>query len=217
MKTHAVLIALTGLAVPLSFIAAPYPNELILQHVPTVLGIALLGIAMTWFRPSSLAINCCLLFLWLHLIGARWIYSFVPYDGVAQWLTGHTLTETFGWQRNHYDRLVHFASGVLGLPPLSHLLQSTCQLRSFAAAFLAMTCVLAIGAAYEVLEWQIAVAFSPTMAESYNGQQGDPWDAQKDLALAGLGAVLTIPLIMRWEPNRNHPSRNEFVTGANSA
>ena len=37
------------------------------------------------------------------------------------------------------------------------------------------------------------------MAESYNGQQGDPWDAQKDLALAWLDAIITIPLISRWE------------------
>ncbi|TWT91876.1 DUF2238 domain-containing protein [Neorhodopirellula pilleata] len=199
MRLQTFLLLATVVAIPASFIAAPYPNELVLQHVPTVLGITLLIGSVIWFQPTRLAVGCCLAFLWLHLIGARWIYSFVPYDDVVRILTGRTLTEMFDWKRNHYDRLVHFASGVLGLPPLSNLIQSFCQVRPLAAAVLAMCCVLAVGAAYEVLEWQIAIAFSPAMAESYNGQQGDPWDAQKDLALAWLGAAVTIPLIARWQ------------------
>ena len=44
---------------------------------------------------------------------------------------------------------------------------------------------------YEWMEWAIALALSPEAAESYNGQQGDIWDPQKDMALAGLGAITT--------------------------
>ncbi|MCM2371943.1 DUF2238 domain-containing protein [Aporhodopirellula aestuarii] len=194
------LIVLTAMAIPLSFVDAPYPNELLLQHAPTTLGVALLTFAVVRFRPSNLSIMCCLGFLWLHIVGARWIYSYVPYDDFIQMLTGRSLSESFGWERNHYDRFVHFASGVLGLPPISNYLQSFCRVSPAAAALLAMACVLAIGAAYEVLEWQIAMTFSPEMAESYNGQQGDVWDAQKDLALAWLGAIVTVPMIYRWVP-----------------
>jgi len=194
------VVGLTALAIPLSFIATRYPEELILQHVPTVVGLLLLTGSVVWFHPSRLSFDCCIAFLWIHLIGARWIYSFVPYDDALRFVAGFTLSDLFGWERNHYDRMVHFMSGVLGLPPVSEFLQSFCRVRPAAAAILAMACVLAIGAVYEVLEWQIAVAFSPAMAEAYNGQQGDIWDAQKDLALAWLGAVLTLPLIFRWAP-----------------
>ncbi|WP_417730117.1 DUF2238 domain-containing protein [Rosistilla oblonga] len=193
-------LIVTAAAIPLSFVAAPYPNELVLQHIPTAVGIGLLTVAVIRYHPSRSSYICCLTFLWLHIIGARWIYSFVPYDDAVKMITGHTISETFGWQRNHYDRLVHFASGALGMAPISHLLQSWCRIAPAAAAILAMACVLAIGAAYEILEWQIAMLFSPEMAESYNGQQGDIWDAQKDLALAWLGAVVVIPMIYRWNP-----------------
>lgn len=144
---------------------------------------------------SGLSFACCISFLWLHLIGARWIYSFVPYDDVAVSIFGQSISESFGWQRNHYDRLVHFASGLLGLPPIAEALRRRCGIQPFAAACLAMACVLAIGAAYEVLEWQIAITMSPAMAESYNGQQGDVWDPQKDLALAWIGAIVAMPLV----------------------
>lgn len=164
-----ILIALTAAAIPLSFIAAPFPRQLVLQHVPTLIGIGLLALAVKRFRPSTASLICCLIFLWLHIIGARWIYTYVPYDDVSQAIFGRTLSETFGWHRNHYDRLVHFASGVLGMPPLAEAVRSFGRTPPVAAAVLAMSCVLAIGAAYEILEWQIAMLFSPAMAESYNG------------------------------------------------
>ena len=195
------LIAFTGLATACSFISAPFPNELLLQHVPTVLGLLGVIVAVVWFRPAALSIGCCLMFLWLHLIGARWIYSFVPYDVWWERMTGVTLSSLFGWDRNHYDRMVHFASGVLGVPVFSDFMQSVLRVRSGAAAVLAIAMVLAVGASYEIIEWQIAMTLSPRMAESYNGQQGDVWDPQKDLALAWLGATLVCPLVFRWIPD----------------
>lgn len=182
-------LAITTLAIPASFINAPYPEELLLQHIPTVVGIVMLLVAIWKFRPSAMSFGCCVAFLWLHIIGARWIYSFVPYDELATAITGQSLSETFGWQRNHYDRLVHLGSGVLGVPPIAEFLRIRCRVLPVAAAVLSIACVLAIGALYEVLEWQIAVTLSPEMAESYNGQQGDVWDPQKDLALAFAGAI----------------------------
>lgn len=195
MKIRLALIGLTLFAVMGSFVAAPYPSELVLQHVPTVLGICILTYAAIRYRVSNVAFGCSLAFLWLHIVGARWIYSFVPYDLWSKTLTGTTVSEIFGWERNHYDRMVHLASGVLGLPVLSELLQTNLRLRPLSSTVLAMVCVLAIGAAYEVLEWGIAMAFSPHMAESYNGQQGDVWDAQKDMALAWVGTILCFPLV----------------------
>jgi putative membrane protein len=192
-------LAITLAAVPLSFIQAPYPDELVLQHVPTLFGVLALGYLTYPKTIHWISFSCCLAFLWLHIIGARWIYSYVPYDDWVRSLTGDTLSDYFGWQRNHYDRLVHFASGVLGVPPAAELLQRRFGMKSAGAAFMAIGMVLSVGAVYEIFEWQIAVMMSPASAEAYNGQQGDVWDPQKDMALALFGALLCAPFVSRWD------------------
>ncbi|MEM1227311.1 MAG: DUF2238 domain-containing protein [Planctomycetota bacterium] len=197
----------TVIAVAMSFVAAPYPRELVLQHVPTV--VALVAIAVTIRRRwlGSLSLGCLFLFWWLHIVGARWIYSYVPYDAVIQSMTGTTLTELFGWQRNHYDRLVHFASGCLGVPIASELLRRIGGMRWCGSLIMGIACVLAVGAVYEILEWLLAVTLSPAAAEAYNGQQGDAWDAQKDLALAGLGAMAAALVFVLAPTILGRPSR----------
>lgn len=179
-----------------SFWEAPYPAELRLQHIPTV--VAILGlwgvVAKHWLGPRS--VLCLLAFLWLHIIGARWIYSFVPYDDWAKSVCGTSLSELYGWQRNHYDRLVHLASGVLFVPPVWEILQRRGLTGSGLLAGVSVSVVLAIGAVYEILEWTISLLFAPAYAESYNGQQGDMWDPQKDMALAGVGAILMAAWLM---------------------
>lgn len=182
---------LEWLALPASFLDAPYPEELLLQHAPTVAGLLLLGFLHVRYRLHPLSFGCALGFWALHIIGARWIYSFVPYDEWTRSLMGRSLSETFDWQRNHYDRLVHFASGLLGAPPSWEFLNRI-GLRPIAAAWISVALVLAAGAVYEIVEWQIAVRMSPETAESYNGQQGDIWDPQKDMALALLGALMAV-------------------------
>jgi putative membrane protein len=200
MNSRLAIVGCTLIAVAASFVAAPFPAELVLQHIPTLAGLILLVVATVKYRVSRVSFACSICFLWIHIVGARWIYSYVPYDHWSAMLTGHTVSELFGWKRNHYDRMVHLASGLLGLPLFSEMLQAFFRMRPLPSACLAISCVLATGAAYEILEWQIAMLFSPAMAESYNGQQGDIWDAQKDMALALLGAFLCFPLIHNWVP-----------------
>ena len=178
-------------AVPLSFLGGRYQGEQTLQHAPTVVGLLALAWWLATERIDNSSAACLLTFAWLHLIGARWIYSMVPYDGWAEWLTGSPLSTRFGWERNHYDRLVHFASGVLFTPPAIASLQPH-RLPSRLTAGLAITMVMTIAAVYEIAEWGIAVTMSPRAAESYNGQQGDVWDPQKDMALALAGAMIVV-------------------------
>ncbi len=185
-----ILLVATLAATAASFWEAPYQSELRLQHVPTVVGLIGLWcvVETRWLSPVD--VLCLLTFLWLHLIGARWIYSYVPYDRWAIWWCGTSLSDLCGWQRNHYDRLVHLASGVLFVPPVWEFVQRRGLTGSGVIAAVSVSVVLAIGAAYEILEWTISLLFAPAYAESYNGQQGDLWDAQKDLALAGAGALV---------------------------
>jgi putative membrane protein len=200
LKYQFILIGLLLAAVPASFIGARYPQELILQHTATVFGLACLAAAVVFAKATKLSFACVWVFIVLHIIGARWIYSYVPYDDVARYLTGTTLSELFGAQRNHYDRLVHFASGLFGVPPASELLQKYANMRPLGAAMMGIACVMTIGALYEIFEWQIAVRLAPEQAEAYNGQQGDAWDPQKDMLFAWLGSLVAATFLFRWSP-----------------
>lgn len=197
MKPLYALLILTICFTGLSTIDAPYPQDLWLQHVPTtaILVLIAIGIHRRWLSGPSML--CIFAFVWLHIVGARWIYSFVPYDQWCDRILGFTLSEKFGWTRNHYDRLVHLASGLLIVPPASELLQRHGPMKPAAAAIVSVAVVLAIGAVYEILEWQVAVTLAPRHAEAYNGQQGDYWDPQKDMALAWFGAMVSAGLILR--------------------
>jgi putative membrane protein len=157
-----------------------YPVEQALHHSLTVIALALLVWATRRFRLPFTSFVLVLVFLTLHTIAARWIYSYVPYR------------EWFGLPsngRNNFDRLVHLAWGLLLAPVIGGLLLRR-GWRSGWAYLAAVGAVVATGALYEILEWGVAFTLAPDAAEAYNGQQGDPFDAQKDQALALLGALL---------------------------
>jgi len=129
------------------------------------------------------------LFLSIHSIGAHWLYSNVPYEEWLKSLFGTTLKELFGWERNHYDRLVHFSYGFLFTSTLLNYYKREFGVTFKHASFLAISVIIVSSVAYEWFEWIIAIGLSPLDAEAYNGQQGDSWDAHKDMLLATLGSI----------------------------
>jgi putative membrane protein len=188
-------ITLAGFAVLLAWTwwRPIYPVEQALHHSLTLLAVAALLVAQRRLRLAFAPFALIVAFLALHTLAARWIYSLVPYDDWSRALFGTSVSELFGWERNHFDRLVHFAYGLLIAPALCIVLRRG---RSFAsAALLAVNLIVSTGALYELLEWGIAIALSPEAAEAYNGQQGDLWDAQKDMALALLGAIIGVGVL----------------------
>lgn len=169
-----------------------------LQHGPTLLALFLLAYLDLRWPFDRTGFLCALLILLLHVLGARYLYSFVPYDEwMNQWF-GFTFAERFGWERNHYDRLVHFLYGVLLAIALVRWLPMYFLNRRRWSGLLAVDIVLSTSAVYELLEWLLAVSMAPDWAESFNGQQGDIFDAQKDMALAMLGAVIGIAISFPW-------------------
>ena len=189
---QAALLAITCLLLAISCWRPIYPHEQFLQHIPTVVALGLLALAVRrrWF--STPALVCLVLFLWLHILGARYIYSYVPYD---EWLTrvvGFSPTAWFDWRRNHYDRLVHWCFGALAILPVSELAQRYGGLGRWWAIVFAVSLVACLSSLYEIAEWIVAVVLSPEGAEAYNGQQGDLWDAQKDMALAAVGSLVAV-------------------------
>jgi putative membrane protein len=108
---------------------------------------------------------------------------------------GARVTDYFGFERNHYDRLVHFCFGLLFAYPAWRMFEVRLGLRGIWPGGLTIAVVLAASAAYEIVEWAMAMTFAPDWAEAYNGQQGDAWDAQRDMALAGCGAILSLAVV----------------------
>ena len=188
-----IALALTLVVFAASWIAPPWPVEQALHSSLTVVGLAWLWWhdrrwpMLTWQFASICAFIC------VHCIAARWLYSNVPYDQWMQVLTGWSPQQAFGWQRNNFDRLIHLLYGVCITPALLHYLRQRWPLQPHQAFVLAVMTIMCSSLIYEWLEWAIALTLSPEAAESYNGQQGDLWDAHADMLLATLGALTAWP------------------------
>jgi putative membrane protein len=144
---------------------------------------------------SATAYTALFLFLSLHSVGAHYTYSLVPYDEWARALTGHSVSEAFGWQRNHFDRLVHFAYGFLLAVPIREVLVRLAGVRGVWSYYLPLAVTSSTSADYELIEWAAAMVFGGDLGVAYLGTQGDVWDAQKDMALAAGGALLSMILL----------------------
>ncbi|WP_203831601.1 DUF2238 domain-containing protein [Catellatospora citrea] len=184
-RGHVIALLVFAALVAVSWWRPGWPAEQALHHGLTVLAVAGLLWAQRRLRLPLSSFVLVLVFLTLHTVAARWIYSYVPYE---QWW--HTLTGAVpSGGRNHFDRLVHFGYGLLLAPVLVRAWRERGAGRG-RAWLQAVQVIVSTGALYELFEWGIALALAPDAAEAYNGQQGDQWDAQKDMALALAGAAL---------------------------
>jgi len=175
----------------LAQIKQPFPEVAPLHHIPTLLLLLAAPFLLRRWPLSNLSVGFIALFFALHTIGGRYTYSNVPYDDLARALTGRGISETFGFTRNHYDRLVHLSYGLLAVAPVAEALRRHAGLGARVALYIAVESVLAVSMLYELFEWQLAVIMQGPLADAYNGQQGDIWDSQKDMALATCGAVIS--------------------------
>ncbi|MCC2597084.1 DUF2238 domain-containing protein [Pusillimonas sp. MFBS29] len=164
----------------------------LLENALVLMLFCLLWLVRRQFRFSNASLLLILLFLSLHALGSHYTYSNVPYDQWWQALTGHSLNSVFGWERNHYDRLVHFAYGLLLAYPIREFFLRIVEVRGFWAYFLPLDFTLSTSALYELIEWGAAEIFGGDLGMHYLGTQGDIWDAHKDMALAALGALLAM-------------------------
>ena len=126
----------------------------------------------------------------LHTIGTHYTYSLTPYEQVSMELFGSSPSQWFGWERNHYDRFVHFAYGFLMAHPIQQAVSAHLQLGAGVSKFLSLNLILSSSALYELAEWWAAGTFGADVGTAYLGTQGDVWDAQADMALAGAGWLM---------------------------
>ena len=128
-------------------------------------------------------IHCLIL-----MVGGHYTYAKVP---LFDWLK-----EIFGWSRNNYDKVGHFAQGFIPALAAREILSRLWNIRGKLSGFLAVSICLAASAMYELVEWWTAVLLGDS-AESFLGTQGYVWDTQSDMAYALLGAVVAIVLVSR--------------------
>lgn len=188
-------IGLLVLVLAVAQIGQPFPETAWLHHLPTAALLAAAPWLLRRWPLSDVSVWCVAVFLILHTIGGRYTYTEVPYDDVTRALTGATISETFGFARNHYDRLVHLAYGLLAVRPVEEVLRRHLAIPSRTALYIAIESVIAVSALYEVFEWLLTFFMTDDVSAAYNGQQGDMWDAQKDMALATFGALMAVVLL----------------------
>lgn len=173
-------------------IAPFHRSDWLLENTLSVVAIAVLVFTYRMLPLSGVSYTALFVFLCLHTIGAHYTYAEVPYDAAFQQLTGRSFNEMVGWQRNNFDRVVHFSYGLLLAYPIRELFLRVATMRGFWGYFLPLDLTMSSSMLYELIEWGAAVVVGGDLGAAYLGSQGDEWDAQKDMALASLGALITM-------------------------
>lgn len=190
----AACLAVYALVWGLLAIAPSYREDWLLENLPVFIVVPLFVLTYRRFRFSDRAYVQIMLFLLLHAVGSHYTYSEVPF--------GDHVARALDLDRNHYDRLVHFLFGVLFFLPVRELAFARGRPRSERTALvLTLACMVALSTGYELLEWAVAIVADPAAGTAFLGTQGDPWDAQKDMALAAGGALLA-GLFEAWHSGR---------------
>jgi len=157
-----------------------------LENILALVLVAVLVATHRRFPLSMLSYGLMTIFLTLHTIAAHYTYSEVP--------AGSWLKELMALERNHFDRVAHFAFGLLMTYPIREVLTRTVPLTGVWSYGLPVAVLLALSGLFEIIEAWVAQVVSPELGHAYLGTQGDIWDAQKDMAWALCGAILCMGL-----------------------
>ncbi len=198
------LLLLAALWVPLAI--APYDRkDWLLENALLVVAIAFLAATFRSFPLSRVSYSLLFVFLCLHTIGAHYTYAEVPYDAWFQGLTGRTFNSLVGWERNNFDRVVHFSYGLLLAYPIREMFLRIGNMRGFWGYFLPLDLTMSTSMIYELVEWAAAEFFGGELGMAYLGTQGDVWDAHKDMGLASLGALIAmcVTAAINWRLQRD--------------
>ncbi|WP_172597725.1 DUF2238 domain-containing protein [Sulfuriflexus mobilis] len=169
-------------------------RDWLLENLLVFIYAALLVVTYRRFAFTNLSYILFGAFISLHLVGAHYTYAETPF--------GFWLQNTFDLSRNHYDRIVHFAYGLLNAYPFRDIFMRAAGVRPSWSYFLPVVAVLAFSTFYEFLEVAVMTIVSPELGAIYLGTQGDIWDAEKDAFLAFCGAIIAMSIV--WLYNKRH-------------
>jgi putative membrane protein len=159
----------------------------VLENALVIMFLVFLSITYRYYQFSDLSYLLICAYLCLHVYGSKYTYAENPF--------GYWLQSTLGTARNPYDRLVHFSFGFLLAYPMREACLTWLRFPVWVSWALPIEITLSISGMYELIEWAVADLFFPAQGVAYLGSQGDIWDAQKDMALATLGAILATTIV----------------------
>src|ERR1044071_378356 len=158
-----------------------------LENLAALTFLAVLGISYRRLPLSDLSYLLIFVYLSLHEWGAEYKYSDVP---LGEWMKPWLDTT-----RNHYDRIMHFSYGLLLAYPMQEWFMRVVGVTSRWRYLLPVESTLAFSACYEMTEAFLASILTPERGEEFVGMQGDMWDSQKDMLMAGLGAIAAMAVV----------------------
>ncbi len=138
------------------------------------------------FTPTSYILMSVLVYL--HTIGGHFTFERVPFDFI---------TNLFGFERNNYDRFAHFSVGFYAYPIAELLLKRKLVSSKVILTLFPIFSIFAVAGGYEIIEWLFAVSADQSAGVAVLGSQGDIWDAQKDMLMDILGAIVAVILFFR--------------------
>lgn len=159
-----------------------------LENTLVIIFIGVLMLTFKKFQFCDLTYTFIFIYLSLHIYGAMYTYAENPF--------GYWLKDYFHFQRNHYDRIVHFSFGFMLAYPMRDFFINKMRFPNWVGWLLPIEITLSFSCLYELVEWAVADVLFPEQGVAYLGTQGDVWDAQKDMFMAFSGAVLITLLVM---------------------
>ena len=188
MKLKSLLFTLYILIWTALAINPSYRDDWILENILVFIALPLLIWSDKRVGFSYTSAWMLFIFFLLHGIGAHYTYSEMP------WFS--PITQFFGFERNHYDRLTHFLFGFLLFLPFYELF-FTFRKSKQNTLLLTILFLFAVSGMYEVIEWITTEITHAELGTAFLGTQGDPWDSQKDMACAYSGTLLALILWSR--------------------
>jgi putative membrane protein len=159
----------------------------LMEVFPVLIAAPVLILTYRRFRFTPIAYTLIAVHACILMLGGKYTYAEVP--------LGFWMERTFGFARNHYDRIGHFAQGFVPAIVAREILSRQSPLRgSRWLPFLVVCFCLALSACYEFIEWWTALA-TGTAADAFLGTQGDPWDTQWDMFFAFIGAIVALVML----------------------
>jgi len=165
-----------------------FPHDWLLENYLVFIFVPIILITGIYFKLSNVSYTLITIFMILHVVGAHYTYEHVPF--------GYTLAKWFHTDRNIYDRLVHFSFGFLLAYPVREMFMRLAHVKGFWSYYLPLDLTLSFSAGYEIIEWLTAANVNSAAGIAFLGAQGDIWDAQKDMLMAGIGAVVAMFIIV---------------------
>ena len=184
-----ILLLLGAIALVVSGIGPADRTTWWLEIFPILLAVPVLLATRNRFPLTPLVYRLIFVHALILMLGGHYTYAKVP--------LGFWMQDWFGFARNHYDRIGHFAQGFVPAMVAREILLRRSPLARGKWLFTMVTALcLAISACYEFVEWWAAV-LGGSAADAFLGTQGDVWDTQWDMFMALIGAVAAQVLLAR--------------------